>query len=205
MPEIAAESYITSSTTTTAVENLQTPTLVSPHSNTPPTATAKLEQLKGPPLNAAERAGSEPLDPNVLSKRLKGMEDAGRIRERTPGASPSRKRQRIYGDRLVDYAISLLQNLPVLHADAVRGCYNNPLLVCSTASSVRPLADRIALTGSFRIVMVRTSKPVSAYYMTMHHLLHRRRRRGGRLMESSIFRKVSQFSRLVRALASVQS
>lgn len=107
MPEIRAESYITSSTITTAVENLQTPTLVSPHSNTPPTATAKLGQLKDPALNAAERAGSEPLDPNVLSKRLKGMEDAGRIRERTPGASPSRKRQRIYGDRSVDYAISV--------------------------------------------------------------------------------------------------
>ena len=30
------------------------------------------------------------------------MGDAGRGRERTPGASPSRKRQRVYGDRLVN-------------------------------------------------------------------------------------------------------
>jgi cell division cycle 20-like protein 1 (cofactor of APC complex) len=43
---------------------------------------------------------SDPIDPNVLSKALlKEFEDAGRHRDITPGGSPSRKRQRVYGDR----------------------------------------------------------------------------------------------------------
>jgi len=104
MPEIAAESYVTSSITSKTVENSHTPTLVSPpHSKTPPTATSKRNHLKAQGSNGVERAGSEPLDPNALSKRLKEMEDAGQVRERTPGASPSRKRQRIYGDRSVEH------------------------------------------------------------------------------------------------------
>ena len=52
-------------------------------------------------VNGADRAGSEPIDPTALSKALKDFEDAHRTRDRTPGASPSRKRQRIYGDRSV--------------------------------------------------------------------------------------------------------
>ena len=42
------------------------------------------------------------MDPTALSKALKNMEDAGRVRDGTPGASPSRKRQRVYGDRSVE-------------------------------------------------------------------------------------------------------
>ena len=57
---------------------------------------------KGHTTDGIERAGSEPVDPAALSKALKGMEDAARGRERTPNASPSRKRQRVYGDRLVN-------------------------------------------------------------------------------------------------------
>ena len=41
------------------------------------------------------------MDPTALSKVLKDMEDTGRARDRIPGASPSRKRQRVYGDRSV--------------------------------------------------------------------------------------------------------
>lgn len=48
------------------------------------------------------------MDPTALSKALKDMEDAGRVRERTPGASPSRKRQRVYGDRSVKVAVVVL-------------------------------------------------------------------------------------------------
>lgn len=41
-----------------------------------------------------------PLDPNALSKALfKEFEEGGRSRDITPGGSPSRKRQRVYGDR----------------------------------------------------------------------------------------------------------
>lgn len=39
------------------------------------------------------------IDPNALKNALKEYEDAGRHRDVTPGGSPSRKRQRIYGDR----------------------------------------------------------------------------------------------------------
>ena len=62
---------------------------------------SKRNLVKGHTTIGIERAGSEPVDPTALSKALKGMEDAARVREQTPGASPSRKRQRVYGDRLV--------------------------------------------------------------------------------------------------------
>ncbi len=84
----------------TTMEESHTPNLVSPDTKTPPAAT-KRNPANGFSMNGAERAGSEPVDPTALSKALKDMEDAGRVRERTPGASPSRKRQRVYGDRLV--------------------------------------------------------------------------------------------------------
>ena len=48
------------------------------------------------------RPGSEPVNADALSRALKGYDDVSRHhRERTPGTSPSRKRQRIYGDRCV--------------------------------------------------------------------------------------------------------
>lgn len=59
-----------------------------------------------------ERAGSEPIDPTALSKALRDVDDAGRSRERTPGASPSRKRQRIYGDRSVGNTIHPCDGAP---------------------------------------------------------------------------------------------
>ena len=76
------------------------PDLVSLDMKTPQLAT-KHSSTNGHITKGAERAGSEPVDPTALSKALKDMEDAGRVRERTPGASPSRKRQRVYGDRSV--------------------------------------------------------------------------------------------------------
>lgn len=84
------------------MENSHPPDLVSPpETKTPPTAINKHNQINGQRTNGADRAGSEPIDPAALSKALKDMEDAGKVRERTPGASPSRKRQRVYGDRSV--------------------------------------------------------------------------------------------------------
>lgn len=50
------------------------------------------------------------MDPTALSKALKDMEDAGRVREITPGASPSRKRQRVYGDRSVKVALVVISS-----------------------------------------------------------------------------------------------
>lgn len=70
-------------------------------------------------MGGVESAASKPLDPNALSNRLKEMEDAGRVRERTPGASPSRKRQRTYGDRSVEHVTGSLGQSLVLHLDVL--------------------------------------------------------------------------------------
>ena len=83
------------------MENSLTPTLVSPDTKTPPAAT-KRNSTNGFGTNGLERMGSEPVDSTALTKAL---EDTGRVRERTPGASPSRKRQRVYGDRSVKVAV----------------------------------------------------------------------------------------------------
>jgi cell division cycle 20-like protein 1, cofactor of APC complex len=46
------------------------------------------------------RSRDTAVDPNALSKALmKEFEETGRPRNVTPSGSPSRKRQRIYGDR----------------------------------------------------------------------------------------------------------
>lgn len=88
------------SSTERGAEELRTPTLISPpESKTPPTATHKRHQ-NGFEQTGHDR-GSEPVDATALSRALEQFEQAGRQRERTPGASPSRKRQRVYGDRFI--------------------------------------------------------------------------------------------------------
>jgi cell division cycle 20-like protein 1 (cofactor of APC complex) len=72
-----------------------------PGSRTPPSMPSK-KTIFYPATSARKQkshSSSEPVDPNLLAKALKEYEDAGRPRERTPGTSPSRKRQRVYGDR----------------------------------------------------------------------------------------------------------
>lgn len=78
--------------------DVHTPTLISPpDSKTPPTISNKRHSdALG---NAGRDGSSEPVDPHALSKALEKFEQAGRQREHTPGGSPSRKRQRMYGDR----------------------------------------------------------------------------------------------------------
>lgn len=101
------------------MENSLTPTLIPTDTNTPPAAT-KRNPASSHITIGAERAGSEPVDPTALSKALKDMEDAGRARERTPGASPSRKRQRVYGDRFIPNreGQDLQASFSLLHDDA---------------------------------------------------------------------------------------
>lgn len=72
-----------------------------PGSKTPPSVPTKKTLLFPDSLGTRQqtRMDSEPIDPDALAKALKEYEDAGRRRERTPGTSPSRKRQRVYGDR----------------------------------------------------------------------------------------------------------
>ena len=82
------------------------PVATPPRSTTPPPAGEKRKSdRKAVEENARHnRASGTPsadaIDPNALSKALmKEFEDAGRPRDVTPGGSPSRKRQRVYGDR----------------------------------------------------------------------------------------------------------
>lgn len=71
-------------------------------SHTPPVTTKPRAAIFNPTLDSTKlrhKPGSEPINPDALARALKDFEEAGRPRERTPGTSPSRKRQRVYGDR----------------------------------------------------------------------------------------------------------
>lgn len=86
------------------LDDSRSPALVSPPLiKTPPLVTGKRNHLNGGRALVEDRAGSEPIDPGPLSKALKEFEEVGNMRERTPGGSPSRKRQRMQADRLVDF------------------------------------------------------------------------------------------------------
>ncbi|KAL3419369.1 WD repeat domain-containing protein [Phlyctema vagabunda] len=102
----SAISHIQLKKTATA---LNTPPIATPPRNkTPPPGSQR-----GTGKNINEKAGAvqrqrsgtgskgDAIDPNQLSKALKEFEDAGRHRDITPGGSPSRKRQRVYGDRFI--------------------------------------------------------------------------------------------------------
>lgn len=80
-----------------AAGNLASP----PSTNTPPTSKTKpnLHHVNLEPPSLRAQPGSDSINPDALTRALKDFEDAGRQRERTPGSSPSRKRQRVYGDR----------------------------------------------------------------------------------------------------------
>lgn len=72
-----------------------------PGSTTPPTGRNQSKILPTGSASTRQRSrhGSEPIDAGALAQALKDFEDVGRQRERTPGSSPCRKRQRVYGDR----------------------------------------------------------------------------------------------------------
>lgn len=83
----------------TANDDVHTPTLISPpESKTPPTARNKRNITAPGAIGNGKSA--EALDASALSKALESFQ-AGRQRDPTPGLSPSRKRQRVYGDRSV--------------------------------------------------------------------------------------------------------
>lgn len=82
------------------------PVATPPRSVTPPPVTERRRsdkraydgQVRGE--RAGEASGVDSIDPNALGKALlKEFEDAGRRRDTGSGGSPSRKRQRVYGDR----------------------------------------------------------------------------------------------------------
>jgi hypothetical protein len=91
-----------------AANSLNTPPVATPPrtATPPPGAEKRKSERNATEQNGARRdsaAGAlkaEAVDPNALSKALlKEFEDAGKHRDITPGGSPSRKRQRVYGDR----------------------------------------------------------------------------------------------------------
>jgi len=84
------------------------PVTTPPRSTTPPPQAEKRKSDRKATDEGAQShrgvmaSGTSAIDPNVLSKALlKEFEDggSGRHRDVTPGGSPSRKRQRVYGDR----------------------------------------------------------------------------------------------------------
>lgn len=96
-------------------EQQSTPTLISPpHTKTPPTDSTTH-------ASDARRISKsiEPVDSAALNKALQSLEGA-RQREHTPGASPSRKRQRVYGDRFIPNreGRDLQAGYSLLHDDA---------------------------------------------------------------------------------------
>lgn len=100
MAENQPGSHNTSSIVTTSMDHqaqvdISTPQNGSSNSN----SNRKRSHLVG--ANGHNREGSEPVDPGALSRALQGVEQASQSRERTPIGSPSRKRQRIYGDRFI--------------------------------------------------------------------------------------------------------
>ncbi|CBF83655.1 hypothetical protein AN2965.2 [Aspergillus nidulans FGSC A4] len=98
-----------------------------PGSRTPPSMPAKTTLYFPEPtgVHHTSRSVSGPIDPNALAKALREYEDAGRSRERTPGTSPSRKRQRVYGDRFIPNreGQDLQATYSLLHED---GCPSTP-------------------------------------------------------------------------------
>ncbi|WEW59983.1 substrate-specific activator of APC-dependent proteolysis [Emydomyces testavorans] len=107
---------------TTMPGNLVSP----PGSTTPPTGRAKnVLHTSSERTKHRSRHGSEPINADALARALKDFEDAGRQRERTPGSSPSRKRQRVYGDRFIPNreGQDLQASYSLLHED---GCPSTP-------------------------------------------------------------------------------
>jgi hypothetical protein len=70
-----------------------------PQSKTPPTVYTRRSLVQVEIGSPSTRVVSEAMEADALSKRLKEFESSSRQRDRTPGRSPSRKRQRVWGDR----------------------------------------------------------------------------------------------------------
>lgn len=112
MKETTVESHYSSTIISRTMDRSNSPALVSPPDTKTLAPAGKRTHLNGKIVNNSERAGSEPIDASALSKALKEFEDGGNITERTLGGSPSRKRQRIYGDRFV-FSLSRFRSLDI--------------------------------------------------------------------------------------------
>lgn len=102
MEDNHAEAHDTSSTITRSMEK-PPPADVSTPQDDASTSNSNTNKKRSHLVGATghNREGSEPVDAGALSRALQGVEQATHSRERTPVGSPSRKRQRIYGDRFI--------------------------------------------------------------------------------------------------------
>ncbi|KAL8659290.1 MAG: hypothetical protein Q9226_000505 [Calogaya cf. arnoldii] len=96
MAETHPEPHKPSPNTTRSMDG---PTAADVDNDTLSTATRKRSHII--PANGHHREASEPVDATALTQALHGVEGEAQSRERTPVGSPSRKRQRIYGDRFI--------------------------------------------------------------------------------------------------------
>jgi cell division cycle 20-like protein 1 (cofactor of APC complex) len=79
---------------------LNTPPVGTPPRSATPPPQAEKRKSDRKTTEEGVRSGADAIDPTALNKALmKEFDDAGRHRDITPGGSPSRKRQRLYGDR----------------------------------------------------------------------------------------------------------
>lgn len=167
------------------VTALKASNLVSPPgSKTPPVPTSKRNSLRPNQSSDKNPKRSESVNPDALSKALKEFEEAGRQRERTPGTSPSRKRQRVYGDRLV-------LNCPLdvilrIHLFLTRIACSHPLIY----SIVAVVSVDQFCAGLSRIAKGKISRPASACYMKADAQLLRRNLKRGPLRGNSISKSV---------------
>lgn len=165
MKEPTVESHHTSLISPTTLEDSHAPTLVSPPgTKTPPSGVDKRTHIASKIMNGSKRAGSEPVDPSALSKALRDFERAG-SREPTPGASPSRKRQRVYGDRSV-----------------VETC------LCKGSKRLTRVSISLDLSQTEK---AKISRQASVSYTMMHRRLRPQKQRGGRPMVSYTSSEVS--------------
>ncbi|KAI4238410.1 MAG: hypothetical protein LQ349_001129 [Xanthoria aureola] len=100
MTDTHPEPHQPSSAVTRAMDDPTPTDAISPRENdTPSTAARKRSHIV--PTNGHDRGASEPVDAAALTQALHSVEGDVQSRQRTPMGSPSRKRQRIYGDRFI--------------------------------------------------------------------------------------------------------
>lgn len=136
-------------------ERYETPSLISPpRTRTPPT----IEREPAEPRETLRANGEGFVDSDELAKAL---ENESRRREHTPGASPSRKRQRVYGDRY------------------------GPFM------STVAVTESLTCVDSFQTERDVIYRPASVYCTTMPHPPRRQNPRSDRPTTSFISKRVS--------------
>lgn len=127
-----------------STSDVHTPNLISPPgTKTPPTDPSKRAHSHNNVANDAARDGSTPVDADALNKALHQFEDAVRTRERTPGESPKRKRQRVYGDRCVDSAVKICRSGTCAEPSTLDSYPPDPARTCTQATAFSTTTARL--------------------------------------------------------------